>query len=182
MFLLSRGIVEGVYLPKGYMSIKPFDPECFVSGSYTFRLGAIATEAGPAKITDSVELKPGARVSVWSLEVFDMRGRTQGILGNTTQLIRLGGELVHSVCIDPHFQGCLELIIANNSVETIVLAPGAPIGKVSLYDVSESFGQDDLKQDELPESYRQRNAAAQQLLKQYETSPEYNMRRTEAQD
>ena len=182
MFLLSREIVEGVYLPKGYLSIAPFEPEQFVSGSYTFRLGAVAGKEGPAKVTEPLQVKPGESVQIWSFEIFDMRGRTLGIIGNTTKLIQKGLGLMHSPCIDPAFDGSLELVVMNKGTEVVVLEPQAPIGKVLLFDVSESFGEYEMPADELPESYLRRKTAAGQLLELYEASPEYRIRKMEAKD
>ena len=104
---------------------------------------------------------------VWSLECFNLGERILGLFGNLSTLVQQGLQLVNSPSIDPGFTGSLVLGIRNNTDREAILQPGDKIGKLLLFDVSdtfinaEDFVQSVLKQKELDE----RQKAADTILK-----------------
>ena len=182
MFLLSRSLVEGVYFPKGMLHIQPFQPENYVSGAYGFRLGAVATDSSPRLLKENLTLLPGETKAVWSLETLSLRGRVLGLLGNSTSLLTQGVELLDSPCINPDFDGCLELQLRNWKTTSVSLPPASTIGKLLLFDVSETFGeQGPLDEKELPAAFRKRKRASEEILKDLKRFPEYQLRQLENQ-
>ena len=78
-------------------------------------------------------------MKIWSLESFHLTDRVLGLFGSTSALALRGLQLVHSPAIDPLFEGSLELGIRNVSASDVELKVGDSIGKLQLFDVSDSI-------------------------------------------
>ena len=168
MFMISKFMYEAVYKPREFLQIEPYETANHVANFYYFRLGAKEEGGKAIPISDrGLTIPKHGFVRVWSLESFTLGERILGLFGNISSLIQRGLQLVNSPSIDPGFSGSLVLGIRNNTDREETLRPGDNIGKLLLFDVSdtfinaEEFLQSVLKQKELDE----RQKAADTILK-----------------
>lgn len=149
MYLLNHEQIRRyVALPRGtYLDIINFDNSRLQHTSYYFGIGRDCeiydreefhlTRMGNG--TPGLTLPQGGYAIIKSNEVFMLSEKVLGILGPVSDLMRLGLELVHSPFIDPLFYGQLELGLWNRLPRTVTLSIGQIIGKVSFFDISDTY-------------------------------------------
>lgn len=131
------------------LQIEDFDKNKLKASAYYFGLGKSIRSlsepnTGSQLITElkgntSYPLEPNQYIVVESLERFELSERIFGIFGAHSNFISSGLELVHSPFIDPNFKQKLRLGIGNRSNRTRRLELGMEIGKVTFFDVSDTY-------------------------------------------
>jgi deoxycytidine triphosphate deaminase len=150
MFLLnSQQIERHVESPRGqYLDIVDFDREKLQHTSYYFSLGEnveILTGTGDPQIIRLTKEKPYLNLPphgyalVKTHETFMFSDKLIGVLGQTTELAKHGMELVHSPFIDPLYYGRLLCGLSNRLPSVARIRLGEPIGKISFFDISDTY-------------------------------------------
>jgi deoxycytidine triphosphate deaminase len=158
MYLLNASEIRAaVDEPVGMrIDISHFEPRNLQHTSYYFRLGSRYSRRGPAKgsyydqpgeLSEGnafLNLEPWESVMVWSYEAFKLDHQILGIFGGVSDIARLGLSLNHSPFIDPLYPNRsvgapLELGIQNLANEPASLRLHDTIGKVSFFDVSDTY-------------------------------------------
>lgn len=148
MYLLNdRQIKTYVRAPRGqYLDIDNFDPRKLQHTSYYFRLGAEyrrpGAETRPSLLTEEKRdllLDPNSYAVIRTLESFWLSEKVLGIIGQASALMFSGLQLVHSPFIDPLFHGPMELGLANLTSKAVSISLGQIIGKVSFFDISDTY-------------------------------------------
>jgi deoxycytidine triphosphate deaminase len=138
------------------LHIEPYDTGFQQHTSYLFRLGAHyerttddrTWEPGPPLTAENPRLPidPRECVRVQSYESFRLDEHLFGILGSRGALVRLGITLLHGPFIEPHFPkpdhgigAPLLFALVNHLDHSVQLDYGAPIGKVSFFDISDTY-------------------------------------------
>jgi len=129
-----------------YLDILPWDESRQQHTAYYFGLGAdydVADGDGFAtrRLTRSAPLvvPPRAFLKIKSEEVFNLSEKVMGILGPVSDLADMGLQLVHSPFIDPIYHGHLMLGLVNHLDRDVALDRGVAIGKVSFFDISDTY-------------------------------------------
>ena len=150
MFLLNHHqIKRHVKAPLGqYLDIVNFDESKLQHTAYYFSLGShceIATETGDSQLIRLTEKKPYLNLAgngyavVQTYETFFLSDKLIGVLGQTTKLAEEGLELVHSPFIDPLYNGRLVFGVANRLPKVARLRLYERIGKISFFDISDTY-------------------------------------------
>jgi deoxycytidine triphosphate deaminase len=150
MYLLNaQQISKHVQGPRGhYLDIVNFDESKLQHTSYYFRLGEHCeiltgtTEHQIIRLTEEkpyLTLGPQGYAVVKSHETFLLSDKLIGVLGQTTKLAENGLELVHSPFIDPLYYGPLVFGLSNRLAKTVRIRLGDRIGKVSFFDISDTY-------------------------------------------
>jgi len=150
MFLLNaQQIKRHVDSPRGqYLDIVDFDEEKLQHTSYYFSLGdycEILTGTGDPQINRLTSQKPYLNLPphgyalVKTHETFMLSDKLIGVLGQTTELAKHGLELVHSPFIDPLYYGRLLCGLSNRLSSVVRLRLGDSIGKISFFDISDTY-------------------------------------------
>jgi deoxycytidine triphosphate deaminase len=149
MYLLNaQQISKHVQSPRGqYLDIENYDERSLQHTSYYFRLGEQyellgGTEPQIMRLTEDkpyLNLGPNGYAVVKSHEIFILSDKLIGIFGQRSRLAAQGLELVHSPFIDPLFRGRLVLGLSNRLPVAVRLRLGQIIGKVSFFDISDTY-------------------------------------------
>lgn len=150
MYLLNHHqIKRHVKAPLGqYLDIVNFDERKLQHTAYYFSLGdhcEIATGTGEPQIIRLTEKKPYLNLAphgyavVQTHETFFLSDKLIGVLGQTTKLAEEGLELVHSPFIDPLYNGRLVFGLSNRLARPARLQLGERIGKISFFDISDTY-------------------------------------------
>ena len=139
MFLISKLMFDAVYRQK-YVTIENYHSDNHYETFYYFRLGAKDKDGRPdASEYASVTVPKNGLVRVWSLETFRFSERVWGLFGGPSDIAKKGLQLLHGPSIDPTFSGSLELALANATSQDVEIKVGENIGKLHLFDVSDSL-------------------------------------------
>lgn len=130
-----------------YLDITNFRPHALQHTTYYFALGRNydvidGDNPQPKRLTnDAKHLVLPARgyVTAKSYESFQLSDKVMGVLGAVSDLAKRGLQLVHSPFIDPIFRGPLTVGIYNCLDREVVLKLGTSIGKVSFFDISDTY-------------------------------------------
>jgi len=149
MYLLNEQQIKAyVKAPYGqYLDIVGFQEEFLQHTSYYFRLGTDyelkgAAESRLYRLTDqkpTLELKPNDYAVIKTLESFFLSDKVLGVFGQASELMAAGLALVHSPFIDPLFRGRMEMGLSNLTSKTVSIRLGQIIGKVSFFDISDTY-------------------------------------------
>lgn len=156
MFLLNSDQIQAcVKSARGHrLDIEPFEVSGLQHTSYYFRLGdAYERESANsgARVTSRLSneqpiltLEAHEYVRVWSYEQFMLDKTVLGIFGSLSDLAEAGLLLAHSPFIDPLYPNTgvsapLELGITNLRSRKVDLRLGQRIGKVSFFDISDTY-------------------------------------------
>jgi deoxycytidine triphosphate deaminase len=181
MYLINSEQIQRAVevLPRGQrIDIRPFDASCLQHTSYYFRLGSrFARRRAPSgqrqdafyddfgELSDAkpfLTLGPREYVRVESYEHFLLDARTLGILGGLSDIAKIGLQLVHSPFIDPLFPGdCevghLDLGLLNLSEYEASIRYKDKLGKVSFFDVSDTYPVSLIPGSESERKFRERS-------------------------
>ncbi len=166
MFLLNNEMILR-YKKEGLLDIEDLELELIHPTYYYFRLGS------PVRMWDEnrkdyhlEELgEPGKEVLtissrgyvlIQSLERFTCSKRVLGIFGQISAVARKGLRLNHSPTIDPNFRGYLEMGLENLLDRPRELRYGECIGKVSFFDVSDTYPVPDIQGAITEKDYKRR--------------------------
>jgi dUTPase len=140
MLLVSKLMYGSIYGPQGALRIIPYEAANLGTSHYYFRLGA-KREGRHVVPIDSrgLSIEPHNFAQIWSLESFTLSERVMGIFGSPSSLFDHGLQLLNSPFIDPSFDGALSLVLSNLSGEIQTIHAGEKIGKVSFFDVGDTF-------------------------------------------
>ena len=147
MFLLNS-IVIGDHLDEdnGTLSIAPFIEKNLEHTFYYFTLGGEGLLNGkPYSLSKKqseryLTLEPNDFAIIKTIETFTLSGKVLGILGQCSEITKLGLQLLHSPFIDPKFNRPLEFGLKNLNNQAITLEFGvSKIGKVSFFDISDTY-------------------------------------------
>lgn len=154
MFLLNDGLIQK-YRNDGRLGIEPFYENDLNPTSYYFRLGDVVELFGPPSPTrtltpaqvftitedrpDPVILPPRGYALIRSKENFRLTNQVLGIFGQTSEMTTRGLRLVHSPYIDPTFEGILKMGLQNMLDEKQPLGYDVRIGKVSFFDLTDTY-------------------------------------------
>ena len=131
-----------------YLTIENFNKKNLQHTSYYFRLGlAYSTfdeEGNKIKIeiprkNPILILKPNEYVIVESIEVFGLSDKVKAYIGSLSEMINNGLQLNYSPFIHPLYKGWLSVGIKNLLNKEVKLKCGVNIGKVSFYDISDTY-------------------------------------------
>jgi len=139
MLLISKGMYEAFYGPRGYLTINPINDSLFTPNCYYFRLGGIREQKEVMPLQESVTIGKREAKRIFSLETFSLSERAFAVIGPCSELICKGLSLRNSPTIDPGFSGSLEMMIENLTDDRLSLEPGMVIGKAVFFDVSETM-------------------------------------------
>ena len=166
MFLLNNKMILQ-YQNEGLLDIEDLEPKLLHPTYYYFRLGSQVkvwneerrdydvNELGePGK--EVLIIPPQGYVLIKTLERFSCSKKVLGIFGQISALVRKGLRLNHSPTIDPNFKGYLEMGIQNTLNQPRELEYGESIGKVSFFDVSDTYPVVDIKGSLSEEAYKRR--------------------------
>ena len=90
-------------------------------------------------MSSRLEILPGDIVHVESMEKFDISNKVMAIFGQLSGIKELGIQMVHSPFIDPCFRGRLYVGLANVSNKNTYIDLGDIIGKISFFDISDTY-------------------------------------------
>lgn len=153
MYLLNDALIEQyVNAYRGssddFMDIENFDQDMLQHTSYYFRLGAEWDlfdgdgDARPQRLSataDVLTIPPRGYVVVKSHEVFRLSSRILGIFGSVSALAARGLQMNNSAYLDPLFSGALTVGIENKLDSENVIRWKEKIGKVSFFDISDTY-------------------------------------------
>lgn len=149
MYLLNHDQIRRyVAAPLGtYLDIVNFNESRLQHTSYYFSLGRDyeIAEGDGFKLSrldgerKHLVLPPGGYAVIRSHETFILSDKVMGIIGPVSDFVRWGLELVHSPFIDPLFNGKLELGLWNRLQRDAAVILGQRIGKVSFFDISDTY-------------------------------------------
>lgn len=139
----------------GILEIKPLKPGNLLPTYYYFRLGGDVTrwdsDTGE-KIKEDIsqpgnrilKIHPGEFILVRSRERFRCSKRVLGIFGNSSRLLKQGLTIRNSPFIDPNFPhptdpGYLDIALKNELPISIKLQYEDKIGKISFFNVSDTY-------------------------------------------
>lgn len=139
MLLISKGMYEAFYGPRGYLKIDPIDDSLYTPNCYYFRLGGIGDQEEVVPLEESVTLGKREAKRLFSLETFSLSERIFAMIGPCSELISKGLCLRNSPTIDPGYSASLEMLIENLTDNRVSLEPAMVIGKAVFFDVSETM-------------------------------------------
>jgi deoxycytidine triphosphate deaminase len=131
-----------------YLGIEHFEKNNLQHTSYYFRLGynySIFDEDGNTQIgvipkeNPILVIKPDDYIIVESIEIFSLSNKVKGTIGSLSEMIYKGLQINYSPFIDPLYNGWLSVGIKNLLKKDIILKYGENIGKVSFYDISDTY-------------------------------------------
>ena len=131
-----------------YLEIEDFDESNLQHTSYYFRLGLNYTsfdeDGNKVKLEiknkkSGVVIKPNEYIIVESIEFFSLSDKVKGTMGSLSEMIMKGLQINYSPFIDPLYKGWLCIGIKNLLAKEIKLNYGDNIGKVSFYDISDTY-------------------------------------------
>ncbi|QGN46376.1 hypothetical protein GKC29_05705 [Micromonospora sp. WMMC415] len=143
MFLLSDLLIKR-YIKRRDLGITPLLEENLSQTCYYFRLGRhadiLTDDQGSIDIRrNGLVLNPGVMARVSSLETFAMPINVMALLGGQTELpTERQLQLLHGPSIDPGYEGSIEFVVINIGQQPVALHYGDRIGKVMLFDVTET--------------------------------------------
>ena len=121
---------------------------------------------------NSLTLKPYEYAVVWSYEKFKCPHNIMGIFGHNSNLITEHGFALHcSPCIDPRFEGYLEIGLQNLRNENNTINYQDPIGKVIFFEL-EQEPEIDISDLERPSDWLRRKSGPYPLAGDEEIKPE----------
>jgi deoxycytidine triphosphate deaminase len=166
MYLLNRDKISGAVRSRDDPDIRigQFSDACLQHTYYYFRLGPetyIQNQQGDwvpqPGLTDTtpLQLDKGQCVRIRSLEDFALGERIMGIIGGNTDLALRGVTLLHGPFIDPLYPSStapdpsstdadpvsapLKMALVNHSAFLVTLPLRERIGKITFYDVSDTY-------------------------------------------
>ena len=150
MYLLNNRTIEKCISDRAcgnnsILDIKHFEPQNLEHTFYYFRLGAKYKDRlsnNWHELTDEgriLKIPGNSYFTIRSLERFETSNQVLGIMGQSTDLIKYGLILVHSPYIDPVYNGPLVLGIHNPLPEEVSLELGQTLGKVSFFNISDTY-------------------------------------------
>ncbi len=147
MFLLNHHLIlEHIKQNSSVLNIWNFRQENLEHTFYYFRLGSEGQINGnPFKLSEELEnrfltIKPNDYAIIKTHETFDISSKIMALFGQSSDLIKKGGQLLHSPFVDPMFKGKLEVGIKNISNKDIILEYKKQIiGKISFFDISDTY-------------------------------------------
>jgi deoxycytidine triphosphate deaminase len=131
-----------------YLDIDNYEKDNLQHTSYYFRLGLSYTtfdEEGNKVQMEAprkkpiIKIKPHEYIIVESIEVFTLSDKVKGTIGSLSDMINKGLQINYSPFIDPLYKGWLSVGIKNLLNKEIDLICGDNIGKVSFYDISDTY-------------------------------------------
>jgi deoxycytidine triphosphate deaminase len=149
-----------------YLDIVNFDERKLQHTAYYFSLGdhcEILTATPDPQIIRLTEEKPylnlgpHAYAVVKTYETFLLSDKLIGVLGQTTKLAETGVALVHSPFIDPLYYGRLVCGLSNCLAKPIRLRLGERIGKISFFDISDTYPVSVIKGSILESTFNERH-------------------------
>ena len=147
MFLLNHQLIKNyIDTNSSVLNIWQYRLSNLQHTFYYFRLGSEGQINGnPFKLGDDADnkfltIEPNDFAVIKSHETFALSDKILAIFGQSSDLIKKGGQLLHSPFIDPQFKGKLELGIKNVGTKPIVLEyKNQIIGKISFFDISDTY-------------------------------------------
>jgi deoxycytidine triphosphate deaminase len=143
MFLLSDTLIRR-YIVRRDLSIRPLEENNLSQTCYYFRIGQYADiltdDQGPVDVKrNGLTLPPTVMARVQSLENFSLPENVLGLLGTQTNLpIERRIQMIHGPSIDPGYSGPIEFVVINIGQRPVELQYGTRIGKLMLFDVTET--------------------------------------------
>ena len=131
-----------------YLSIKNFNLKNLQHTSYYFRVGSFYKIVHSPEKQELKELTrkdniltihPNQYILVRSAEVFKLSNKVKAMVGSNGETVASGLLLNYSPFIDPLFEGDLEIGIKNLLTEPIHLKLGQKLGKLSFFDISDTY-------------------------------------------
>jgi deoxycytidine triphosphate deaminase len=166
MYLLNHDQIRRyVAAPRGtYLDIINFDPKRLQHTSYYFSLGREyeILDSGDSRLlrlddkTQHLVLPPQGYAVIKSHETFMLSDKVIGLIGPISDFVRWGLGLVHSPFIDPMFHGQLELGLLNRLPKAATVRLGQAIGKVSFFDISDTYPIEIVPSSAQEEKFKQR--------------------------
>jgi hypothetical protein len=148
MFLLNRDLLLD-YVGRQLIDIEPFDPESCGATYYYFRLAPmikLITPAGESfidlqspQLKGKYNLPANGFAVVQSIEHFNPKLRVFATIGQPTDFALRGLHLVHGPTLDPTYRGPLKVAVRNLLNTPNLLELEAPIGKLSFFDVADTY-------------------------------------------
>ena len=105
MFMISRFIFEVAYKEQKLIMIDPYEPQCHINNFYYFRYGGESIDHQVQRAHEPLIIPPHGYKRICSLESFKLDHRIVAMIGNLSELVIKGLELVYSPSIDPGFEG-----------------------------------------------------------------------------
>lgn len=147
MFLINSLLINSYLETKSpTLEILKFNKKGLQHTFYYFRFGGEGSINGEAfYIKDcseckSITLEPGDFAEIKSLETFNLGEQVMGIIGQSSDLIQHGIQLLHSPFIDSGYKGQLSFGLKNLSNKKFHLEfEKTIIGKVSFFDISDTY-------------------------------------------
>ena len=147
MFLLNHQLIRNyVESNSSILDIWEFTLENLQHTFYYFRLGSEGQiNDNPFKLsegsgTNLLTIEPNDFALIKSHETFNLSDKILAIFGQPSDLVKKGGQLLHSPFVDPRFKGKLELGIKNIGNKPIILEYKKQIiGKISFFDISDTY-------------------------------------------
>ena len=168
MFILNDEMIRK-YMDKHLLCIGGFDETMLHPTYYYFRLGKCVPKWNGKGKYENGELgddgnevfvmPPKSYVPIRSLERFYCSDKVLAIFGQISDLALDGLRLNHSPTIDPNFAGFLEMGIENLLDWPVELAYGTTIGKISFFDISDTYPIHDIANSISASKYEQRKSA-----------------------
>ena len=162
MYLLNRQQLERHVsdLNSRYLNIKNFSSKNLQHTSYYFRVGHIYQIVHNAENKELKELtrenniltiEPGQYVLIRTAEIFTLSEKVKAFIGSNGDSVSNGLLINYSPFIDPLYDGWLEVGVKNLLDTKVYLKMGQKIGKLSFFDISDTYPID-IKKDSYQES------------------------------
>jgi len=150
MYLLNRQQLERHVsdLNSRYLTIKNFSSKNLQHTSYYFRVGHIYQIVHSAENKELKELtrenriltiEPGQYVLIRTAEIFTLSEKVKAFVGSNGDAVSDGLLVNYSPFIDPLYDGWLEIGVKNLLDTKIHLKMGQKIGKLSFFDISDTY-------------------------------------------
>ena len=150
MYLLNRQQLEkhANDFNSRYLTIKNFSSKNLQHTSYYFRVGHIYQIVNSAEDKKLKELtrenriltiEPGQYILIRSAEIFTLSEKVKAFVGSHGEAVSSGLLVNYSPFIDPLYDGWLEIGVKNLLNTNIHLKMGQKIGKLSFFDISDTY-------------------------------------------
>ena len=180
MFLINDlTIIEECNKENGILDITPLESDNLEATFYYFRLGKYIYRWDKDKEkwmpddlslpgNELVTIEPNEYVLVQTLERFRCSKKVFANFGHTSKLFRKGLTIRNSPFIDPNFpdensDGFLEIGLKNELNQKVKIKYQDIIGKISFFNVSDTYPISDLKNLKSKEDYKRRKGAGGQI-------------------
>lgn len=131
-----------------YLSIENYNEDSLQHTSYYFRLGLEFSRFDDEGVEIKLEIKesdpyltiePNEYVIIESHEDFHLSDKVKGTIGSLSDMIYKGLQINYSPFIDPLYKGQIKVGIKNLLNKQTKIKIGEKIGKVSFYDISDTY-------------------------------------------